>query len=122
MLDQRLKVFAILFKANIMKDPNKPEIALHLGVGMTSTEVMHKGLIDIIAKKGDLIWTPVILQAVDLPSVPTDKTDKTVKEGDSNFVLKCIVNNSDDVLFDSMKQYLSDAEVKYVETRLSAIK
>jgi len=99
------KLYSIAYKSKL-----KNKKALYTIPALNSQDAYKAGIESLIKENGDLIWEADMMTISELPQMEVKK--------DKNYFLKCIVDNKDKELFTAGKKYLSDNEIKYVESSL----
>ena len=115
-----MKVFSILFESKL----NPGRISLFTSACENSEEALAQGEKSCIDNFGDLLWSPRLANNITINAIPLvenkDKTKDITASYDKNWVMGKIIETKDINLFNAMRGYMSENEVRLVQEKLNS--
>ncbi len=119
-----MKVFSIIFEST---SPTG-QLGLFTTAAFLIEDAISVGRKRLTNEKGDLGWTPNMANYIEIKMdtpvevKPQEDTQVEKLKENKNWALSLIVENNDVALFECIKKYLTESEIKYIDDKIIPIK
>ena len=103
-------IYSIVYKSNGIS-PEK--YAQYMLMTEKPDDAINAGMIHCIEQLGNFGWQPYMVGKLEI------KDFTPGRELDKNFLMKTIIDNKDGILFGAAAQYLTKAEVEFINSKFN---